>query len=60
MNSQNKLLEKFKEAKIMDTKKEGKVDFFKIVNRLSSRYIEYSEKTFSYLPLFCLTVEFLR
>lgn len=47
MNSQNKLLEKFKEAKIMDTKKEGKVDFFKIVNRLSSRYIEYSEKTFS-------------
>lgn len=32
VNSQNKLLEKFKEAKIMDTKKEGKVDFFKIVN----------------------------
>lgn len=32
VNSQNKLLEKFKEAKIMDTKKEGKVDSFKIVN----------------------------
>lgn len=32
MNSQDKLLEKFKEAKIMDTKKEGKVDSFKIVN----------------------------
>lgn len=32
VNSQNKLFEKFREARIMETKKDGKVDYFKIVN----------------------------